>query len=165
MWIDSEVLCQIDNLHVGGNCMFLEEGLALAMAKAEEYNVHLVEGHLARKLHFRIAKQAFVYVVHFVACIALAIGKNNLNLGVIDKQSYQLAARITSSAKYSYSYHFLILLNYFLAVLDVNLTMQRACDLATREVEHAAFNGEINLRTIDSGGELTVALTYVDGVV
>ena len=48
--LDAEVLCQVDNLNVGGYSMLFKESLALAVAKAEEYNIYLLEGHLIGKL-------------------------------------------------------------------------------------------------------------------
>ena len=58
--LDAEVLCQIDNLHILRDGMLLEECLALAMTKAEEHNVYLVQRHLVSELQIGIADQSFV---------------------------------------------------------------------------------------------------------
>ena len=60
--LDTEVLCQVDNLHVGRDVMLFQESLALAMSEAEEYNINLVKRQLAGKLQIRIANQTFVYI-------------------------------------------------------------------------------------------------------
>ena len=42
--------------------MLLEECLTLAVAEAEENDVHLVKRHLVGKLQISIANQTFVYI-------------------------------------------------------------------------------------------------------
>ena len=78
--------------------MLLEERLTLAMAEAEEYDIDLRERHLAGEAEIGIAQQAFVYVAYAIACIRLTVGKDDLYLGVIDKQSNKFAASITGGS-------------------------------------------------------------------
>ena len=67
---DAEILCQVDDFHVGGYGMFLEERLALSVTEAEEHHVNLVERHLVGKLQFGIAYESFMNITYKVACIA-----------------------------------------------------------------------------------------------
>ena len=91
---NAEVLRQIDNLYMGGDGMLLEELLALAMAKAEEYHVYLVEGHGVGEAEVGVAQQTLMHIGHEVARVALAVGKDDLCLGVVDQQADELAARV-----------------------------------------------------------------------
>ena len=67
--LDAEVLRKVNYLDIGRYGVFLEECFALAMAKAEEDDIDLVEGHLRGELQFGVTHEAFVDIVHFVACI------------------------------------------------------------------------------------------------
>ena len=69
--LDAEILCEIDNLYVLGNGMFLQECLAFAVAEAEEYHVNLVERHFVGKLQVSLANQSFVHVANRIASVAL----------------------------------------------------------------------------------------------
>ena len=60
--LDTEVLSQVDNLHVLRDGVLLEESLALAMTETEEYHIDLVERHLVGKLQVGIANQTFVHI-------------------------------------------------------------------------------------------------------
>jgi len=80
--LDSEVLCQIDDLDVLGDGVLLEEGLALAMSETEEYDIHLIKRHLIGKLQISIANEPFVDIADEVACVALRVGKDDLCLRV-----------------------------------------------------------------------------------
>ena len=60
--LDAEVLCQVDNLDVLRNSVLLQEGLALAVAEAEEDDIDLIEWHLVGELQFSLADEAFVHV-------------------------------------------------------------------------------------------------------
>jgi len=82
--------------------MFLQELLTLAMSKAEEYHIHLVEGHLVCELQISITYQSLVNITNRVAGIALTIGKDNLCLGMIQQEANQLTSRITCSTKDTY---------------------------------------------------------------
>ncbi len=42
-----------------------------------------------------------MHVGNGVACITLAVGKDNLSLGVVDEQPYQFAAGVSSGTEYS----------------------------------------------------------------
>ena len=67
--LDAEVLRKVNYLDIGRYGVFLEECFALAMAKAEEDDIDLVEGHLRGEPQFGVAHEAFVDIVHFVASI------------------------------------------------------------------------------------------------
>jgi len=69
--LDSEVLCQIDDLHVLRDGVLLEESLALAMSEAEEDDVDLVERHFVSKLQIGLANESFVDIANEVASVAL----------------------------------------------------------------------------------------------
>ena len=75
LWGKTEVLCQVDNLHVLRNIVLLQERFALAMTEAEEDNIYLVERHLGGKLQVGLAIQSLVNFSHQVACITLAVGE------------------------------------------------------------------------------------------
>ncbi len=88
--------------------MLLQEGLALAVAEAEEDDIHLVERHFAGEAEVRLADETFVDIADGIAGVALAVGKDNLCLGMPQEHPYQFAAGVAGSAKYSYFYHNLI---------------------------------------------------------
>ena len=96
LWGKTEVLCQVDNLHVLRNIVLLQERLALAMTEAEEDDIHLVERHLGGKLQVGLAIQSLVNLSHQVAGITLAVGEYNLCLRMVDKEANQLTSCITS---------------------------------------------------------------------
>ena len=78
----TEVLCQVDNLHVLRNIVLLQERFALAMTEAEEDDIHLVERHLGGKLQVGLAIQSLVNLSHQVAGVTLAVGEYNLCLRI-----------------------------------------------------------------------------------
>ena len=104
---DAEVLCQIDNLHVGGDGVLLEEGLALAVAEAEEDHVDLVERHLVGELQVGLAYESLMDVAHGVACVALRIGKDDLCPGMVEQHTDEFTTSVACSSQYSnlYSFH------------------------------------------------------------
>ena len=67
--LDSEVLCQVDNLDVSRDGVLFEECLALAMSETEEYDIHLIKRHLVGKLQVCVTNQAFVDIADKVACV------------------------------------------------------------------------------------------------
>ena len=96
LWGKTEVLCQVDNLHVLRNIVLLQERLALAVTEAEEDDIHLVERHLGGKLQISLAIQSLVNLSHQVAGVTLAVGEYNLCLRMVDKEANQLTSCITS---------------------------------------------------------------------
>ena len=68
---DAEVLCQINDLDMGGDGVFLQESLTLTMSEAEEDDIHLIKGHFVRELQVRLADESLVYVRHQIAGITL----------------------------------------------------------------------------------------------
>ena len=102
---DAEVLRQVDNLHVGRDGVLLQELLALAVTEAEEHHVHLVEGHGIGKPQVGVAQEALVHIGHKVACIALAVGKDDFRLGMVHQQADEFATGVSGSSKYSYFNH------------------------------------------------------------
>ncbi len=68
---DAEILCEIYDLHVVRDGMFLEERLALTMSKAEEHDINLVERHLVSELQISIANETLVDIRYQIAGIAL----------------------------------------------------------------------------------------------
>ena len=93
---NTEILRQVDNLYMSRNRVLLQELLALAVAKAKEYYIHLFEGHGIGKAEFCIAQQSLVHIDYTVARITLAIGKDNLYLRMVHEQSNQLAPRAST---------------------------------------------------------------------
>ena len=93
--LNAEVLGQIDYLYILRNGVLLQESFALAVTKAEEDDIHLVEGHLGSKALLGFAEQAFMHVTNQIACVALAVGKDNLCLGVVQQHTDEFTARIS----------------------------------------------------------------------
>jgi hypothetical protein len=83
--------------------MLLEEGLALAVAEAEEYDIDILERHLVSKHQVGVAYESFVYVAHPVTGITLRVGKDNLCLRMVNQQSDKFTTRIAGSAEDSYT--------------------------------------------------------------
>lgn len=102
---DAEVLRQVDDLHMLGDGVLLQELLALAMAETEEYHIHLIEGHGVGETQVGIAQEALVHVGHEVACIALAVGKDDFRLRMVHQEADEFATGISGSTKYSYFNH------------------------------------------------------------
>ena len=90
----SEVLGQVDDPHVGGYLVLFHEPFALAMTEAEEDDIDPFKGHVGRKRQVGLAIQVLMDVTHPVARIALAVGKDDFRLGMVEQQSGQFAARI-----------------------------------------------------------------------
>ena len=103
---DAEVLRQVDDLHMLGDGVLLQELLALAMAETEEHHIHLIEGHGIGKAKVCVAQQSLVHIGYKVARVALAIGKDNLRFGMMHKQADKFATGISRSTKYTYSNHY-----------------------------------------------------------
>ena len=96
--LNAEILCQIDDLDILRDGMFLQEGFTLAVPKAEEYNVDLLKGHLVSKLQFRLANKPFMHIADQIACVTFRIGKHNLCLRMIQQQTDEFTSRITCSS-------------------------------------------------------------------
>ena len=93
-----EILSQVDYLDVRWNLVFREELLALPVSEAKEDDVHLLERHFRSEAEVSLANQPFVDFADGIAGVALAIGKDNLRLGMPKKHSYQFATSITCSS-------------------------------------------------------------------
>jgi hypothetical protein len=78
--------------------MLHQELLALAVAEAEEYYVDILERHLVCEPQVCIADEALVYITHQIAGVALAVGKDDLCLGMVQQQTDQLTACVAGSA-------------------------------------------------------------------
>ena len=85
--------------------MFLQELFTLAVAEAEEDNVHLVKRHLVGKTLIGFANESFMYVAQQIASIAFRVGKDNLYLRMVQQQTNQFSACIACSTQYSNLYH------------------------------------------------------------
>ena len=92
--LDAEVLCQVDNLHVGGDGVLAEESLTLAVSEAEEDDVDLLERHLVGKPQIGIANESLVYVADEIASVTLGVGKHNLCLWMVQQQSDEFSTSI-----------------------------------------------------------------------
>lgn len=100
--LKAEVLCKVDNLDVIRNLMLLQESLALAMSKAEEHNIHIIERHIRSEAQVGLAIKTLVHIGNKVAGITLTIDKRNLGFRVIEKYADKFASCVTGSAKYTY---------------------------------------------------------------
>ena len=98
-------MCQVDDFYVIGDVVEGEESRTLAVTEAEEHHVDLVEGHLVGECQVGVAQQSLVYVGYGVAGIALAVGKNNLCLGMVKQQTDKFTAGITCCTENTYSNH------------------------------------------------------------
>ena len=78
--LDTEILCQVDDLDILRDGMFFQESFTLAVTKAEKDDIHLVERHLVGKPQISLADESFVHIADEIACVALRVGKHNLCL-------------------------------------------------------------------------------------
>ena len=62
--LDTEVLCEVDNLHIVRDSMFLEESFALAMTEAEEHHIDLIERHLVGKAEVCITDKSLMDIAY-----------------------------------------------------------------------------------------------------
>ena len=85
--------------------MVLQEGLALAVAEAEEHHVDLVKGHRVGEAHGGLTVESLMDIGEQIAGIAAAVDKDQLGVGVVDEQTDEFAGGIAGSSQYSYSYH------------------------------------------------------------
>ena len=106
----TEILCQVDDAHMGRNLVLLKEGTALAMTKAEEHHIHLFPRHLAGEAEVGFAIQALVYLAHRIAGIGFAIGKDYLCLGMVQQHTDEFTTSVTCRTKYTNFNHILICL-------------------------------------------------------
>lgn len=95
--LNTEVLCEVDDLDVPWDGVLLEECLALAMTKTEEYDIHLIERHLVGELQVSLTDESFVYVADEIASVTLGVGKDNLCLRMVEQQADQFSACIACS--------------------------------------------------------------------
>ena len=95
---EAEILRQVDDLHVRGNGMLFQEGLALAVSEAEKHYVDLVEGHIAGEAQVGLAIQPFVYVGQQVAGIALAVHEADGGLRMVQQQADKFACRVAGTS-------------------------------------------------------------------
>ena len=63
------------------------------------------KGSLAGKYQVGLAEQARVHVGYPVAGIALAVDEDNLDIGVVDQQSYQLSGGVSGASYNTYFNH------------------------------------------------------------
>ncbi len=101
----TEVLRQVDDLHPFGDVVGLHKRLALAMTEAEEHHVDVVERHVGGELQVGVAVETLVDGRYIIARMALAVGKGDGGLRVVDQQPDEFATRIAGGSEYSYSYH------------------------------------------------------------
>ena len=101
----SEVLREVDNLHILGYAVLLEKCCALAVSEAEKHHIYGIERHIAAEGHLGFAYQTFVHFIHLISGVALRVGKHYLHLGVIEQHAYEFAAGIAGGSQYSYFYH------------------------------------------------------------
>ena len=101
----TEVLRQVDDLHPFGDVVGLHKRLTLAMTEAEEHHVDVVERHVGGELQVGVTVETLVDGRHVVARMALAVGKGDGGLRVVDQQPDEFATRIAGGSEYSYSYH------------------------------------------------------------
>ena len=94
---DAEILCQVDDLNISRNRVFFQECLALTVTEAEEYHIHLIEGHLVGEFQIGFTCQPFMDITHQIAGVTLAIGKDNLCLGVVQQYTDEFTTRVACS--------------------------------------------------------------------
>ena len=70
---------------MAGDSVFLQKGLTLAVTKAEEHHVDILERHFCCEALVGFADQSFMYVADKIPRIALGVCKHNLCLGVVQQ--------------------------------------------------------------------------------
>lgn len=101
----TEVLCQINDLHTLRDLMLAEECLTLAVTETEEDNIDIVKRQLVGEPEGGVAIESFVDIRDEVTTVALGVGKDNLCLRMVDEQPDELTAGIAGGTKYSYFDH------------------------------------------------------------
>ena len=101
---DTEILGQVDNLHLFRNLMFAQECLALAVPEAEEYHIHLVKWHFRSKRQPGLAYESLVHFIHFIPGITLAVGKDYLCLRMVQQEADQFTSCIASGSQDANTY-------------------------------------------------------------
>ena len=96
--LDAEVLRHIDDLDAGWYVVFAKVGFAFAMAEAEEHYIDLVERCLVGERQVGIAIESLMNSGYGIACIRLRIGKDYLDLGMMDEQADEFASCVTCCA-------------------------------------------------------------------
>ena len=79
----TEILCQINDLHMSRNFMLTQKFFALAMTKTEEYHIHLIQRQLISKGQISITVQSFVYISNLITGIARTVDEYDLSLRMI----------------------------------------------------------------------------------
>jgi hypothetical protein len=75
--------------------MLFQELFTLAVTKAEEQNINLIERHLVGEAKISFTNQSFMHITHEVACVRFAVSKDNLSLWVVQQKANQLATSVT----------------------------------------------------------------------
>ena len=60
--LDAEVLCEVDNLHIGRDGMLLQKLFALAVTEAEEDHVNILKRHRIGESQIGFPDQSFMHV-------------------------------------------------------------------------------------------------------
>ena len=100
--LDAEVLCQVDDLHMLGDGVLLQESFTLPMPEAEEYDVDILKRHRVSELEVGFPNQSFMNIAYQIPRITLGIGKHNLCLRVVQKQTDKLSARVACGTEDAY---------------------------------------------------------------
>ena len=93
--LDTEVLRQVNDFDMLRNGVLLQESLTLAVTKAEEHYIYLLEGHLVGKCQVGFADKSFVDIRHQVSCVTFRVGKHNLCLRMVQQQTEKFSARVS----------------------------------------------------------------------
>jgi len=97
IFIEPEIIRQINDADARFNGIFFQEPGGFAMAQAKEKQID-VTVDVSGKYDVCSAEKVLVYIVQGIACIALAVHKGNRSVGVYKKQSNQFTARIACPA-------------------------------------------------------------------
>lgn len=105
--LDAIVHREIDDAQRLGQGVRLHELAGVAVSRAEEETVNLVQRELVGKHEVGLAEEPAVDIGYAVARVTGAVYKNNLYIGVIDEQPQQLTCGVSRPTYDSYFYHVL----------------------------------------------------------
>ena len=102
----AEVLCEVDDLHAGGNVVRFEPFAALAVRRTEQQHVDRREVEAVAETHVRVAFQPSVDLREAVARVRGAVHEDDFGLRVIDQKADEFAGGVAGASDDAGAYHF-----------------------------------------------------------
>ena len=103
--LDAVVHREVDDAQLLGHVVAFHEFARVAVCRAEEEAVDVVQAQFVGKGQVGFAIQTFMHLGNLVPGVAVAVYEHDFRIGMVDEQADKFAGRIAGSADDSYFYH------------------------------------------------------------